>query len=155
MSVSGDYTGGMYVISGLMPSTAYSIQVAAETSAGHEIYSTAQDHLTAGMMDKYLLYHYSFFTVEAPDLSAIKEVNSVFLTWNSAGSEDVIYKVMWLSDQCPDDVDDGSATITDGSTSYTIDNLRGGTLYTINVTAYNTVSSEHRSIGKITGEIGT
>ena len=41
MSVSGDSSGGMYVISGLMPSTTYSIQVAAETSAGTGPYSEA------------------------------------------------------------------------------------------------------------------
>ena len=41
VSVSGDSTGGMYVISDLMPSTTYSIQVAAETSAGTGPYSTA------------------------------------------------------------------------------------------------------------------
>ena len=40
MSVSGDSSGGMYVISGLMPSTTYSIQVAAQTSAGPGTYST-------------------------------------------------------------------------------------------------------------------
>ena len=38
MSVSGDSSGGMYVISGL---TTYSIQVAAETSAGTGPYSGA------------------------------------------------------------------------------------------------------------------
>ena len=47
MSVSGDSSGGMYVISGLMPSTTYSIQVAAETSAGTGPYSTAIDQLTS------------------------------------------------------------------------------------------------------------
>ena len=39
MSVSGDSSGGMYVISGLMPSTNYSFQVAAETSAGPGLYN--------------------------------------------------------------------------------------------------------------------
>ena len=34
VSVTGNSSGGMYVISGLMPSTTYSIQVAAKTSAG-------------------------------------------------------------------------------------------------------------------------
>ena len=47
VSVSGDYSGGMYVISGLMPSTTYSIQVAAETSTGTGPYSTAVDQLTS------------------------------------------------------------------------------------------------------------
>ena len=41
VSVSGDSSGGMYVISGLMPSTTYSIQVAAETSNGTGPYSAA------------------------------------------------------------------------------------------------------------------
>ena len=48
VSVSGDSSGGMYVISGLMPSTTYSIQVAAETSAGTGTYSAAINQLTDG-----------------------------------------------------------------------------------------------------------
>ena len=50
MSVSGDSSGGMYVISGLMPSTTYSIQVAAKTSVGTGPYSTAIYQLTAGVI---------------------------------------------------------------------------------------------------------
>ena len=49
-TVSGDSSGGMYVISGLMPSTTYSIQVAAETSAGTGPYSAVMNQLTAGMI---------------------------------------------------------------------------------------------------------
>ena len=37
--VSGDFSVGMYTISGLIPSTTYSFQVAAETSAGPGPYS--------------------------------------------------------------------------------------------------------------------
>ena len=47
VSVSGDSSGGMYVISGLMPSTTYSIQVAAQTSAGTGPCSTAIDQTTS------------------------------------------------------------------------------------------------------------
>ena len=47
VSVSGDSSGGMYVISGLIPSTTYSIQVAAQTSAHTGPYSTAVDQLTS------------------------------------------------------------------------------------------------------------
>ena len=36
---SGDYSGGMYEISGLTPSTNYSIEVAAVNSAGTGVYS--------------------------------------------------------------------------------------------------------------------
>ena len=53
VSVSGDSSGGMYVISGLMPSTTYSIQVAAKTSAGTGPYSTAIDQLTSGMIQNF------------------------------------------------------------------------------------------------------
>ena len=47
VSVSGDSSGGMYVISGLIPSTTYSIQVAAQTSADTGPYSTAVDQMTS------------------------------------------------------------------------------------------------------------
>ena len=39
--VSGDFSGGMYTIFGLIPFATYSIQVAAETSAGPGPYSDA------------------------------------------------------------------------------------------------------------------
>ena len=47
------------------------------------------------------------------------------------------YEVMWISDECPNDVDEGSATTTE--TSYTIQGLRGGSKYTI--TVISTVAS--------------
>ena len=49
VSVSGDSSGGMTTITGLSPSTTYSIQVAAETSAGTGVYSSAVDQLTSGV----------------------------------------------------------------------------------------------------------
>ena len=49
VSVSGGSSGRMYVISGLMPSTNYSVQVAAQTSAGTGPYSAAIYQLTAGV----------------------------------------------------------------------------------------------------------
>ena len=48
MSVSGDFSGGMYVISNLEPSTTYSIQVAAMNDDLIGPYSTALDQLTEG-----------------------------------------------------------------------------------------------------------
>ena len=38
-------------------------------------------------------------------------------------------------------MDEGSTTITDGSTSYTISGLQEGSSYTVNVTAANTAGS--------------
>ena len=49
MSVSGDFSGGMYVISNLEPSTTYSIQVAAMNDDLIGPYSTALDQLTEGI----------------------------------------------------------------------------------------------------------
>ena len=48
MSVSGDFSGGMYVISNLEPSTTYSIQVAAMNDDLIGPYSTALAQLTEG-----------------------------------------------------------------------------------------------------------
>ena len=56
VSISGDSSGGMYVISGLMPSTTYSIQVAAETSAGTGPFSTVIYQLTAGIIYTVLFF---------------------------------------------------------------------------------------------------
>ena len=54
MSVSGDSSGGLYVISGLMPSTTYSIQVAAKNKTVTGPYSAAVKQQTAGMSIYYL-----------------------------------------------------------------------------------------------------
>ena len=47
--------------------------------------------------------------------------------------------MMWTSDECPDDVDEGSATITE--TNYIIEDLREGTSYTITVSATNSAGT--------------
>ena len=68
---------------------------------------------------------------------------TISLSWTSAGSVVDSYEVMWERDtagQCPDE-DEGSATITDGSTSYTITGLEEDSSYTITVTATNAAGS--------------
>ena len=65
------------------------------------------------------------------------------LSWTSAGSEAVSYEVMWQRDTsagCSDE-DEGSATITDGSRSYVINDLFGVSDYSITVSATNAVST--------------
>ena len=47
--VSGDSSGGMYMISELTPSTTYTIEVAAVNSAGTGVYSDPLTELTWGM----------------------------------------------------------------------------------------------------------
>ena len=59
--------------------------------------------------------------------------------------------VMWTSYECPGDVDEGSATITDiTETSYSIEGLREGTSYTISVSATN--SAVTSASGTVTGD---
>ena len=58
------------------------------------------------------------------------------------------YEVVWTSDECPDDVDEGSAT-TPG-TSYIIEDLREGTSYTIIVSATNSAGTSPSD--SVTGE---
>ena len=62
------------------------------------------------------------------------------LTWTSPGPVVDSYVVEWASRECPN-MDEGSTTITDGSTSYTISGLQEGSSYTVNVTATNTAGS--------------
>ena len=91
----------------------------------------------------------------APVLSVnFTTTTSISLTWTSAGSVVDSYEVMWISQECSDDVDEGNTTITDGSTNYTIEDLRGGTSYNITVTASNAVSSASNSSASETQEIG-
>ena len=60
----------------------------------------------------------------------------ISLSWSVPGDSVVdSYEVMWTSDECPDNIHNDSTTITD--TSYTIHSLRGGTSYSITVSATN------------------
>ena len=78
---------------------------------------------------------------------------SIALSWTSAGSEVDSYEVMWTSDVCTDDVDEGSATITE--TSYIIEDLREGTSYTITVSVTNSAgASPSDSVTGETEELG-
>ena len=61
---------------------------------------------------------------------------SITLSWSVPNGPVVTsYEMMWTSDECPDDVDEGNATTTE--TSYIIEDLREGTNYTITVNATN------------------
>ena len=57
---------------------------------------------------------------------------------------------MWTSGECPGGVLSGSDTNTGSYTSHTITGLRGGTTYTITVTATNSAGST--SSNSMTGE---
>ena len=68
---------------------------------------------------------------------------TISLSWSSAGSLVDSYEVTWERDtsgECPDE-DEGSTTITDGSTSYTITGLEEDSSYIITVNATNAAGS--------------
>ena len=54
--VSGDSSGGMYEISGLTPSTTYTIEVAAVNSAGTGVYSDPHSVMTLIAGSNYTSY---------------------------------------------------------------------------------------------------
>ena len=82
---------------------------------------------------------------------------TISLYWTSAGSVVDSYEVMWtrdISGECSD-VDEGSATITGGSTSHTITGLEENSNYTITVTATTvTGSATSDSVTGTTGRAG-
>ena len=82
-------------------------------------------------------------------------VTSISLSWTSAGSVVDNYEAVWSSEECLEDEDEGSSTITDGSLSYTIMGLREGSSYTITVTATNAAwSAVSDPVTGMTEEIG-
>ena len=69
---------------------------------------------------------------------------SISLSWATGGSEGIRYTVFWQRDTSGDcsDEDQGSDTITDGSTSYDIVSLEEDSSYSIAVTASNVIGNE-------------
>ena len=138
------------IISGLTPSTTYSIGVAAVNNDLIGQYSTVETALTEGLYLFFLgLYIYllilSLSLVAVPVLtSGIMTATSISLSWTSGGSEGVSYEVEWqrnTSVGCSDE-DQDSTTITDGSTSYIISGLEEDSRYEVTVTASNTLGEK-------------
>ena len=83
-----------------------------------------------------------FNAVQVPTVTT-NSPTTISLSWTSAGSEVDSYEVTWERDtsgECPD-VDEGNATVSGSSTSYTITQLEEDSNYTITVTANNAVGS--------------
>ena len=60
MNISGDSSGGMVTISGLIPITMYLVQVAAVNSAGTGVYS---DHMMISTPDSECMHEEEMFAV--------------------------------------------------------------------------------------------
>ena len=82
--------------------------------------------------------------MQVPTVTANSTTSTtISLSWTSAGSEVDSYEVTWERDtsgECPD-VDEGNATVSGSSTSYTITQLEEDSSYTINITATNAAES--------------
>ena len=90
-----------------------------------------------------------------PTISVVfTTATSISLSWSvPSGSVVGSYEVMWTSDECPDDVDEGRATVSE--TSCIIEDLREGTSYTITVSATNSAgTSPSDSVTEETEELG-
>ena len=99
----------------------------------------------------YIMYTSASIVPVSPDVSVDTAVDaSVSLSW-SVPSDSVVtsFELVWISDDCPEDVDEGNATTT--STSYTIDALRGGTIYNITVSSTNAAGTSPRN--RVTAKI--
>ena len=156
LSVSGSATTEA-TISGLESATNYSIEVAAVNSAGTGVYSAPLTALNSSEMFRHhtnihfitvfisiRVFINAIFTVGAPEVTVNSTTaTTISLSWTSAGSVVDSYEVTWERDtsgECPDE-DEGSTTITDGSTSYNITGLEEDSNYTITVNATNAAGS--------------
>ena len=106
-----------------------------------------------------LVYTLYLFTVPGqPTVSVTSTTStSISLSWSvPSGSVVTSYEVMWQRDTsvgCSDE-DEGSTTITDGSTSYEIMGLEEDSSYSLTVTAANEAGSSAVSVTSMTEEAG-
>ena len=103
----------------------------------------------------FILHYCIVHVVIAPTLTLVFTTsNTISLSWTSAGLVVDSYEVMWERDtsgECPDE-DEGSTTITQGSTGYTIIRLEEDSIYTI-VRASNAVGNAvSQPVSRVTEE---
>lgn len=84
------------------------------------------------------------FSVLAPLVTTFSATDrTIALSWNNSGPQIDSNEVVWerdISGACSDE-DRGSTTITDGSATYTIQNLQEDSSYTVVVKATNAAGS--------------
>ena len=90
-------------------------------------------------------------------VSSTTAATTISLSWSTPNGIDANIVVIWkrnTSEECSDE-DGGNTTVTDGSTSYSIENLEEGSSYTITVTATNAAGSAvSDSVMGVTDDIG-
>ena len=87
-----------------------------------------------------------------PSITTVNpSTSSISLSWSvPSGSVVTNNLVIWTSGECPGGVLLGSDTIIGSSLSHTITGLRGGTTYTVTVTATNSAGTKPSN--SVTGE---
>ena len=107
----------------------------------------APSHSSSYVVSVYILY-LLYIVPDQPSVSVASTTStSISLSWTTAGSVVTSYEVMWQRDTsvgCSDE-DEGSTTITDGSTSYEIMGLEEDSSYSLTVTAANAAGSSEVS----------
>ena len=153
-------------LTGLTPSTSYSIEVAAVNEEGDVgLYSGL---LTTQTCKLYMInISYMWLPPNLSNVTVLAQPNitvgtttatSISLSWTSAGSEVDSYGVMWqrnTSGEYPNEHED-NISLTDGSTSYDIMGLEEDSSYSITVTASNAAGSSavNNTVTAITLEAG-
>ena len=160
VNVSRDFSGGIYVISNLEPSTNYSIGVAAMNGELIGPYSTAVNQLTEGnillaaclALQLCPLLPVSALVLKVDSVTA----TSISLFWNSTGSEALNYDIHWeinTSVGCPE-VSDFNYTLNVGFTNYTITGVEENSNYYVHGEAINEVSLTYDMVTVMTLEAG-
>ena len=144
VTLSADSSQRTQIVSGLLAGTVYTIEVAAVNRAGAGPYSSPITTMTPGVCLANVLNtprNTSVSAVQAPVLSVDSQPDAftVLLSWTSAGSGVDSYVVAWQRDTsvgCPAN-HEGNATITNGSTSFTLRGLSGDSSYAVTVSDSN------------------
>ena len=113
--------------------------------------SSDNHHITSGVYNN-PLQHCIIVPAQPHVTVGTTTTTSISLSWTSAGSEVDSYRVMWRSDECSDDVDEGSST-TITETSYILEGLREGTSYnvtvsTVGISLSDSVTGETEELGR-------
>ena len=120
-----------YLLTGLKNGDIYMVSIVATSQ--HFFSHTVFLNVTLGRWNCNSMYHIlcrHCRLVSKPSVTAIN-VTSISLSWSDSAVDS--YEVIWMSDECPGGVLSGSTTVS--STNYTIQNLRGGTGYTVTILA--------------------
>ena len=120
-----------YLLTGLKNGDNYIISIVGTSQ--HFFSSTVFLNVTVGKLNCNSVYHTLCRhcpLVAQPNVTVINaSVSSISLAWSDSAVDS--YEVIWISEECPGGVLSGSTSVS--STSYTIQDLRGGTWYTITV----------------------